>query len=71
MEDDVDRDGRTDLMLLVRVADLKIACGDTVIRLRGETRDGMAIEGSEAITVTGCGPPAKDTAAPGLLRRGG
>jgi hypothetical protein len=57
--EDIDRDGRTDLMIHVRVSDLQLTCGDVVLRLTARTRAGAALEGSESVTVTGCGqrPP--------------
>lgn len=57
--EDNDRDGRTDLMIHVRVSDLQLPCGDVVLRLTARTRAGAALEGSESVTVTGCGqrPP--------------
>ena len=57
MQSDANQDKRTDLMVLVRVQDLKLTCEDKVIRLTGKTASGVAIEGSEAITVTGCISP--------------
>lgn len=57
MQSDANQDKRTDLMVLVRVQDLKLSCDDKVIRLTGKTISGAAIEGSEAITVTGCVGP--------------
>lgn len=57
MQSDANQDKRTDLMVLVRVQDLKLSCEDKVIRLTGKTASGVAIEGSEAITVTGCVSP--------------
>lgn len=53
--EDVDRDGRTDLMIHVRVADLQLKCSDTVLRLTAQTRTGTALEGSEPVTIIGCG----------------
>jgi hypothetical protein len=54
MLEDVDRDGRTDRLVLVRVQDLKVTCEDKVIRLTGKTTAGVAIEGSEAVRIEGC-----------------
>jgi len=54
MAEDVDRDGRPDLLILVRIPDLKIKCGDTTIRLKGKTSAGTSIEGSESVLVEGC-----------------
>lgn len=54
MVEDVDRDGRADRLVLVRVQDLRIECEDKVIRLTGRTVAGVAIEGSEAVTIQGC-----------------
>ncbi|MGQ0735671.1 MAG: hypothetical protein ACT4QD_18710 [Acidobacteriota bacterium] len=52
--DDVNRDKRIDLMLLIRVQELKLKCGDTAIRLKAKTTDGRDVEGSEALTLEGC-----------------
>jgi hypothetical protein len=52
--DDVDRDKRTDLMLLFRVAEMKLRCGDTTIRLKARTTGGRDVEGSETVTLEGC-----------------
>ena len=57
MQSDANQDKRTDLIVLVRVQDLKLSCVVNVIRLTGKTASGVAIEGSEAITVTGCVSP--------------
>jgi hypothetical protein len=54
MPEDVNRDGRPDLLILVRVQQLNLSCSDKAIRLKAETRAGMSIEGSEAIVVDGC-----------------
>jgi len=54
MKDDVNRDGKPDLMILIRLQDMRAKCGDTVIKLTGKTRSGVDIEGSEAVTMEGC-----------------
>lgn len=54
MRSDVNDDGRMDLMLLVRMADLPIRCETKVIRVKANTMSGTAVEGSEAVTVSGC-----------------
>jgi hypothetical protein len=54
--EDVDRDGRMDVMLLVRVTDLELTCGEVVLHLTAQTRAGARVEGSETVTVVGCGP---------------
>jgi hypothetical protein len=51
---DVDGDGDTDLILHFKTQDTDIRCGDTSASLTGETFDGQAIEGSDAITAVGC-----------------
>jgi hypothetical protein len=51
---DVNEDKRTDLLVLVRVQDLNIKCGDTAIRMTAKTNDGVAVEGMEAVKVEGC-----------------
>lgn len=54
MSDDVNKDGRLDLLILVRLQDMKVKCEDKAIRLKAQTQAGTDIEGSEAVTVT-CG----------------
>ena len=54
MLDDVDRDGDTDQLLLFRVQEMGVKCGDTVILLKGKTTDGKPIEGSQSIETVGC-----------------
>ncbi len=52
--EDVDKDGDTDLLLLFRVQQMGLECTDTVVRLKGRTREGQEIEGTEAVTMEGC-----------------
>ena len=54
MLEDIDRDGDIDRMLLVRVRDMQVACGNKIIRITGKTTDGRAFEGSEAVATAGC-----------------
>jgi hypothetical protein len=54
--EDVDRDGRQDLMSLFRVADLELPCGGVALLLTAETASGGAVAGSERVTVIGCAP---------------
>jgi hypothetical protein len=54
MREDVNRDGRTDLLVLVRLQEMRVKCGDTAIRLTGKTTGGADIEGSEKVAVEGC-----------------
>ncbi len=54
---DANGDKRNDLLVLVKVPDLKLKCDDTVIKLTAKTKAGVAIEGSEAVKITGCGRP--------------
>ena len=53
-QEDVDGDGDTDMMLLFRMRETGIRCGDTSVSLKGTTQDGTEIEGSEAVTTEGC-----------------
>ena len=53
---DANDDRRIDLVVLVKVADLQLRCSDTVIKLTAKTQAGVAIEGSEAVKITGCAP---------------
>ncbi len=55
MRSDVNGDDRVDLQLLVRMQDLQISCATKVIKVTGKTMTGTDIEGSEAVTVDGCG----------------
>jgi len=55
--EDVNRDGRPDLLLQFRTKDTGIACGDTSASLTGQTLPtfgGQEIEGTDAITTVGC-----------------
>lgn len=52
MADDINRDERMDLLILVRLQEMKVKCDDKVIRLTAKTQAGADIEGSEAVTVT-------------------
>jgi hypothetical protein len=54
MLEDIDRDGDIDRMLLVRVRDMQVPCGNKIIRVTGKTTDGRAFEGSEAVATAGC-----------------
>jgi hypothetical protein len=54
MQSDVDNDKRLDLMLLVRVNDLGLACDTKLIRLTAKTTDGTSVEGSDPVTIIGC-----------------
>jgi hypothetical protein len=57
MVEDANKDGRQDVMVLVRVQDLALKCGDTVIQLKASTTAGVAVEGSEKIVTEGCAAP--------------
>ena len=52
--EDIDKDGDTDMVLLIRVRQMGLACGDMSLTLTGKTADGQEIEGSEPITTEGC-----------------
>jgi hypothetical protein len=52
--EDVDRDGRLDMILRFRTQETGIRCGDTVASLTGQTNGGRAIEGSDSIDTLGC-----------------
>lgn len=52
--DDVDKDGDIDVLLLVRVNEMRVKCGDTSILLKAKTTDGRQIEGSESVKTQGC-----------------
>jgi hypothetical protein len=57
MVEDANKDGRQDVMVLVRVQDLALKCGDTVIQLKASTAAGIAVEGAEKIVTEGCASP--------------
>jgi hypothetical protein len=52
--EDVNRDGRADLLIQFRTRDTDIACGDASAALTGQTFSGQEIEGEDAITTVGC-----------------
>ena len=54
MLEDVDRDGDTDRMLLVRVRDMRIKCGNKIIKVTGKTVQGRSFEGSDVVGTEGC-----------------
>ncbi len=54
MLEDVDKDGDVDRMMLVRVRDMRIQCGNKVIKVTGRTEEGRQFEGSDAVTTEGC-----------------
>jgi len=52
--EDVNRDGRTDLVVHFRTQDTGIVCGITSVSLTGITFSGQAIKGSASIRTVGC-----------------
>jgi hypothetical protein len=54
---DVDRDGRTDMVVRFETQDTGIMCGDTSAILTGQTANGLSISGSSSLTTVGCGKP--------------
>ena len=52
--ENVDGDGDLDMVLHFKTQETGIACGDTEATLTGETFDGQAIEGTDAIKTVGC-----------------
>ena len=54
MLEDVDKDGDVDRMLLVRVRDMRIKCGNTMITVTGKTVEGRSFEGSDTVATEGC-----------------
>ena len=54
MVEDIDKDGRADLITHVRLRDLALKCGDTVVQLRAMTKSGAAVEGEEKVILEGC-----------------
>jgi 6-phosphogluconolactonase len=52
--EDVNGDGKPDLVLHFRVQDSGIQCGDTSVSITGRTVSGVPIKGSDSITTVGC-----------------
>lgn len=52
--EDVDGDGRQDLVLHFGTRETGIQCGDTEAMLAGKTFAGQAVEGSDAVNTVGC-----------------
>jgi hypothetical protein len=52
--EDVNGDGRPDLLLHFNTQDTGIQCGDTSASLTGKTFSGQAIQGSDSIQTVGC-----------------
>lgn len=52
--EDVNGDGRTDMILQFNTQGTGIACGETSASLTGETESGQAIQGTDAIQTVGC-----------------
>ena len=51
---DEDADGDMDLMLFFLVSEVGVLCGDTSVRLTGQTTTGQSIDGEGAIVTIGC-----------------
>ncbi len=54
-EGDVDSDGDTDLVFHFRLGDTSLTCSSTEGTLTGETSDGQAIQGTDAVRMVGNG----------------
>jgi YVTN family beta-propeller protein len=52
--EDVDGDGRVDLILQFSTHDTGVQCGDTVASLTGTTRSGKRFGGTDSVTTVGC-----------------
>ena len=52
--EDVNADGKKDLVLHFRTPETGIRCEDTAASLTGMTFDGDAIQGSDSIETVGC-----------------
>lgn len=52
--EDVNGDGRLDLVLHFRTQESGIACGDTSVSLTGKTLQGQAFRGSDSLVTVGC-----------------
>jgi hypothetical protein len=55
--EDVNRDGRLDLVLDFRTPDTGILCGATSASLTGKTRAGQAFQGTASFKTRGCAKP--------------
>ena len=55
--EDVNGDGKPDLVLHFRTQETGIACGDTEAVLTGETFAGDPLQGADAIKTVGCKKP--------------
>jgi len=53
---DINKDGLGDLLLLFKIRDTGIACGDTEATLTGRTFDGVSFTGTDSIKTVGCKP---------------
>ncbi|MCI0372772.1 MAG: VCBS repeat-containing protein [candidate division NC10 bacterium] len=51
---DINGDGKTDLLLHFRTGATGVACGDTEASLTGKTFDGVPIHGSDSFVTVGC-----------------
>jgi hypothetical protein len=56
--EDVNRDGRPDLVLHFRTRETGIQCSDQTVLLTAETAGGQLIQGSDTIMIVGCGGSA-------------
>ena len=54
MLEDVDKDGDVDRMILVRVREMRVKCGNKIIKVTGKTTQGRSFEGSDAVATEGC-----------------
>ena len=54
MLEDVDKDGDVDRMILVRVRDMRVKCGNKIIKVTGKTTQGRSFEGSDTVATEGC-----------------
>jgi hypothetical protein len=52
--EDVNGDGRLDLVLHFRTQDSGIQCGDGSVSITGQTLNGIPIQGTDSITTVGC-----------------
>jgi hypothetical protein len=52
--DDVDKDGDVDVLFLFRMEELGLECSDTMLKLNGQTTDGMRFWAEEAVEMEGC-----------------
>lgn len=67
---DVDLDGTSDLLLRFDIAEAAIECGQADVALSGQTRNGRAIAGEDAVQTVGCSASVANVAGMAIRRSG-